>query len=92
MEIFAISPLEVFEKWYGYKHPHPELLEKSVYGLPELYKEDIKKAQLIGNPGCYPTGAILTLAPLIANKLIDITSIIIDAKSGATRSRDELLP
>ncbi|NLN40684.1 MAG: N-acetyl-gamma-glutamyl-phosphate reductase [Clostridiales bacterium] len=78
-----ISP-EVFEKWYGYKHPHPQLLGESVYGLPELYKEDIKKARLVGNPGCYPTGAILTLAPLIANKLIDLTSIIIDAKSGAT--------
>ena len=81
---FRYISSEVFEKWYGYEHPHPELLEKSIYGLPELYKEDIKKAQLIGNPGCYPTGAILTLAPLIANKLIDITSIIIDAKSGAT--------
>ncbi|MFY9176686.1 MAG: N-acetyl-gamma-glutamyl-phosphate reductase [Caldicoprobacterales bacterium] len=78
-----ISP-EVFEKWYGYKHPHPELLDDSVYGLPELHKENIKNAQLVGNPGCYPTGAILTLAPLVANKLIDYTSIIIDSKSGAT--------
>lgn len=78
-----MSP-EVFEKWYGYKHPHPELLGESVYGLPELHKEDIKKAKLVGNPGCYPTSAILALAPLIANKLIDLNSIIIDSKSGAT--------
>lgn len=81
---FRYISAKIFEKWYGYKHPRPELLQESTYGLPELHKEDIKKAQLVGNPGCYPTSAILTLAPLIANQLIDPTSIIIDAKSGAT--------
>jgi N-acetyl-gamma-glutamyl-phosphate reductase len=78
-----ISPM-IFEEWYGYRHPNPELLDKSTYGLPEIHKEKIRKAQLIGNPGCYPTGAILPLAPLVHNDLIHNNSIIIDAKSGAS--------
>lgn len=81
---YRYQSAEVFEKWYGYKHPCPELLKKSVYGLPELYRKEIKKAKLIGNPGCYPTSAILGLAPLLHHKTIDANSIIIDAKSGTT--------
>lgn len=75
---------DVYEKWYGEKHTSPHLLEKSVYGLCELYRDKIKKAGLVGNPGCYTTCSILALAPLVSNKLIDIKSIIIDAKSGVT--------
>jgi N-acetyl-gamma-glutamyl-phosphate reductase len=78
-----ISP-KTFEEWYGYRHPNPELLDKSIYGLPELHKKEVRKAQLIGNPGCYPTSAILPLAPLVHNDLIHKNSIIIDSKSGAT--------
>jgi N-acetyl-gamma-glutamyl-phosphate reductase len=75
---------DVYEKWYGEKHTSPHLLEKAVYGLCELYREEIKNADLVGNPGCYTTCSILALAPLVSNKLIDTKSIIIDAKSGVT--------
>lgn len=81
---FRYLSAEVFEEWYGYQHPHPKLMQNSVYGLPELHRQDIKKSKLIGNPGCYPTSAILGLAPLLHHKLIYSSSIIIDAKSGAT--------
>jgi N-acetyl-gamma-glutamyl-phosphate reductase len=74
----------VYEAWYKEKHSSPELLKESVYGLCELHREEIKKARLIGNPGCYTTCSILGLAPLVAKKLIDNKSIIIDAKSGVT--------
>lgn len=73
----------VYEQWYQ-KHTSPGLLEEAVYGLPELYRKDISPARLVANPGCYPTGAALALAPLIANGLIDLNSIIIDSKSGAS--------
>ncbi len=81
---FRYLSAKVFEDWYGYTHPNPELLKESIYGLPELHKEDIKDATLVGNPGCYPTGAILGLAPLLKHQLIDNSSIIIDSKSGTT--------
>jgi len=73
---------EVFKKWYGVEHNHPEYLKEAVFGLPELYREKIKKARLIGNPGCYPTAAILGAAPLLMNNLVDLDSLIIDAKTG----------
>lgn len=74
----------VFKKWYQLEHPDKESFEMAVFGSPELYKDKIKKAQLIGNPGCYPTASILGLAPLVKNKLIDLESIMIDAKSGVS--------
>jgi N-acetyl-gamma-glutamyl-phosphate reductase len=74
----------VYEQWYGQPHTSPELLAESVYGLPELHKERIKTARLIGNPGCYTTCSILPLAPLVKDRLIDPATIVIDAKSGAT--------
>ncbi len=74
----------IYEAWYGKAHRSPELLKESVYGLPELHRGRIGSARLVGNPGCYPTGAILPLAPLVADSLIDADSIVIDAKSGAT--------
>ena len=73
-----------YDQWYGIKHPHPNLLKKSVYGLSEIYREEIRKADLIANPGCYPTGAILGLWPLLKKKLVDPQSIIIDSKSGVS--------
>ena len=81
---YRIKDVAVYEKWYGAAHPHPELLKKSVYGLPELHREEIKKSKLIGNPGCYTTCSILALAPLAKAGIIDNKSIIIDAKSGST--------
>jgi N-acetyl-gamma-glutamyl-phosphate reductase len=73
-----------FEKWYQ-KHTAPELLNESVYGLPELYADEIKKARLIANPGCYPTSVILALAPVIKADMVDYSQILIaDSKSGVT--------
>jgi len=74
----------VFKKWYKVEHKDKAALKEAVFGLPELYKEKIKKARLIGNPGCYPTAAILGAAPLIKEKLIDAGSVIVDAKSGVS--------
>ncbi len=71
-------------KWYKTEHLDAEHLSKAIYGLPELYREDIKKAQLISNPGCYPTAALIGLAPMITTHSDDITSIVVDAKSGVT--------
>lgn len=81
---FRYKSAEVYEEWYGVGHSRPDLLKASVYGLPELHRDEIKSARLVGNPGCYPTCAILGLAPLVKHRLIDLNSIIIDAKSGAT--------
>ncbi len=75
-------PQEVYEKWYKIKHSHPELLKQAVYGLPELYKPEIKEASLIANPGCYPTSVLLALVPLINEKLIQ--EIIVDSKTGVS--------
>ncbi len=72
---------KVFERYY-IKHESPEV--KGVYGLPELYREKIKRTKLIANPGCYPTAAILGLAPLVKQRLIDLDHIVIDAKSGTS--------
>ncbi len=81
---FRYRDVSVYEKWYGTSHAHPHLLAESVYGLPELHREQIRASRLIGNPGCYTTCSILGIAPLVAHGIIDMDSIIIDAKSGAT--------
>ena len=83
---FRLQNLEQFEKWYGMQHACPEILKDSVYGLSELNREQIKKAQVIGNPGCYPTTVQLGLAPLFKQKeaLVKPETIIIDAKSGVS--------
>lgn len=81
---FRYRNVTAYEKWYDRVHQSPHLLEKSVYGLPEIYRDHIADADIIGNPGCYSTCAILGLAPLVASQAIYPNSIIIDAKSGAT--------
>jgi N-acetyl-gamma-glutamyl-phosphate reductase len=81
---FRYRSAEIYEKWYGTRHARPDLLEASVYGLPELYREEIKQTRLIGNPGCYPTSALLPLAPLMAANAIRPDTIIIDSKSGSS--------
>lgn len=81
---YRYNDVSVYEKWYGTKHAHPELLKQSVYGMPELHKAALTNARLVGNPGCYTTCSILALAPLVTAGLIDTNSIIIDAKSGST--------
>ena len=79
---FRIKNTEVWEKWYGMKHICKDLLKDAVYGLPEMNRDKIKKAQIVANPGCYPTAIQLGLLPLIKNNLIDKSNIIADAKSG----------
>ncbi len=74
----------VYEEWYKTPHRFMESLSKAVYGLPELYREKIKNATLVANPGCYPTGAILALYPAIKKGLIDENSLVIDSKSGVS--------
>jgi N-acetyl-gamma-glutamyl-phosphate reductase len=81
---FRYKSVLKYEQWYNAKHPYPEMLTESVYGLPELHRDSIKTANLVANPGCYTTCSILGLAPLVSSKVIDPDSIIIDAKSGAT--------
>lgn len=81
---YRIKDKEIYESWYKVSHEALELLDSSVYGLPELNRELIKDSNLIANPGCYCTASILAIAPLIKNRLIDTSSIIIDAKSGVS--------
>ncbi|MDR2091108.1 MAG: N-acetyl-gamma-glutamyl-phosphate reductase [Clostridiales bacterium] len=81
---FRYDDLAVYEKTYNVTHPCPELLERSVYGLPELYCEKIKAASIVGNPGCYTTCSILPLYPLVKENAVDADDIIIDAKSGTS--------
>lgn len=73
-----------YKKWYGIEHCCPEFIDEAVYGLPELNADQIKKAGLVANPGCYPTSSILPLAPLLKYKLLNSDSIIVDSKSGVT--------
>ncbi len=87
---FRLRRADVYEEWYQEKHRRKDLLKQSVYGLPEVYREEIKQANLIANPGCYPTGAALGLCPLLKNDLIKRDSIIIDAKSGVSGAGKKL--
>lgn len=80
---YRIRDVAVYEQWYQ-GHSSAEFLDQAVYGLPELYREQIKKAQLVANPGCYPTSIILGLAPLLEARRIQANSIIADSKSGTT--------
>lgn len=79
----------LYKKWYGLKHKNPKLLKETVYGLPELYINEIKNAKLVANPGCYATASILGLAPLLKQKIYKKGSIIIDAKSGVSGAGKE---
>ena len=81
---FRIKDVSVYEKWYGIEHKSPEFIEEAVYGLCEINREDVKKARLVANPGCYTTCSILTAYPLAKEGLIDMSTLIIDAKSGTS--------
>ncbi|HEB49807.1 MAG TPA: N-acetyl-gamma-glutamyl-phosphate reductase [Desulfobulbus sp.] len=80
---FRIRDVAVYEQWYQ-EHSSPGLVQAAVYGLPELYRQEIREARLVANPGCYPTSVTLGLAPLLREKLIDPATIIIDSKSGTS--------
>ncbi len=83
---FRLKNTQEFEKWYGMPHACPDLLEESVYGLPEVNRDAIKRARIVGNPGCYPTTVQLGLLPLIKSDtaLVDFDTLIVDAKSGVS--------
>ena len=81
---YRIKNIDTYEKWYGIEHASPEFINEAVYGLCEINREQIKKARLIANPGCYPTCSILTIYPLAKAGLIDMDTLIIDAKSGVS--------
>ncbi len=81
---FRLKDLSTYKKWYKVEHGAKSLNQVSVYGLPEVYRDQIKGASLIGNPGCFPTASILGLMPLVKQDFVDSSSIIIDAKSGVS--------
>jgi N-acetyl-gamma-glutamyl-phosphate reductase len=81
---FRFRDYRIYEKWYKHEHSQPELTKNAVYGLPEIYRNQIREAKITGNPGCYPTSAILGIYPALKNGLIDPASIIIDSKSGVS--------
>ena len=81
---YRLQDTAAFEKWYGMPHSEPELLKESVYGLPEVNRQKIKSARIVGNPGCYPTATQLGLLPLVEAGCIDLDHLISDAKSGVS--------
>ncbi|MGQ0666709.1 MAG: N-acetyl-gamma-glutamyl-phosphate reductase [Nitrospiraceae bacterium] len=90
---YRLKDVTAYEKWYQTPHAHPDLLTEAVYGLPELHRSAIAKAKLVASPGCYPTAAVLQLAPLFAEGLVQLDAIVIDAKSGISGAgRSPALP
>ncbi len=81
---YRLADPAAYEKWYEHCHQYPELLKQAVYGLPEIHRGKIMKASLIANPGCFPTSAILGLAPLLKHRFADHERIVIDSKSGVS--------
>lgn len=81
---FRIKDVETYEKWYGIEHKSPQFIEEAVYGLCEVNREQIKTARLVANPGCYTTCSILTAYPLAKEGIIDMNTLIVDAKSGTS--------
>jgi N-acetyl-gamma-glutamyl-phosphate reductase len=81
---YRLRDVKLYEHWYKESHHDAKNLAHAVYGLPEVYGDAINDAKLIANPGCYPQTAILGLAPLVANKLIELSGIVIDSKSGVS--------
>lgn len=81
---FRLKDVKVYEEWYKIQHKAPQFIEEAVYGLCEINSEDVRKARLVANPGCYTTCSILTAYPLAKEGLIDMSTLIIDAKSGTS--------
>lgn len=81
---YRIKDVATYEKWYGIKHKSPQFIDEAVYGLCELNRDKVKKARLVANPGCYPTCSTLSIYPLAKAGLIDMSTLIIDAKSGTS--------
>ena len=81
---YRIKDVATYEKWYGIEHKSPQFIEEAVYGLCELNRDKVKEARLVANPGCYPTWSTLSIYPLAKAGLIDMSTLIIDAKSGTS--------
>lgn len=81
---FRLRDPERYREWYKQAHSQPQLLKTAVYGLTEWHRDEIKGARLVANPGCYPTGALLALLPLLEKNLVDPDSVVIDSKSGVS--------
>jgi N-acetyl-gamma-glutamyl-phosphate reductase len=90
---YRLKNPDAYQRWYQTPHSHADLLRDAVYGLPELHRADIAKAKVVASPGCYPTAAILQLAPLFAGNLVQPNTVVIDAKSGISGAgRSPALP
>ena len=81
---FRLKDPNLYQEYYAMRHEAPELLAESVYGLPEIYREQIRSAAIVANPGCYPTSAVIPLAPLLKAGIIEPDHIVVDSKSGVT--------
>ncbi|MFW6157317.1 MAG: N-acetyl-gamma-glutamyl-phosphate reductase [Balneolaceae bacterium] len=81
---FRLGSADLYEQWYGKKHVAAGAISSATFGLPELFRDRIRNAQLVANPGCYPTSAILALAPLFKHNIVEQKHIVVDAKSGVT--------
>jgi N-acetyl-gamma-glutamyl-phosphate reductase len=81
---FRIKDIATWEKWYATRHACPDLVAQAVYGLPEVYREQIKNARIVANPGCYPTAVQLGFLPLVKSGVVDLEHLIADAKSGVS--------
>ncbi|MCE2497477.1 MAG: N-acetyl-gamma-glutamyl-phosphate reductase [Nitrosopumilaceae archaeon] len=81
---YRLHDQEGYDKWYGWEHPHPDYLPKSVYGVPELHRDTIRDAQLVSCPGCMAVTSMLALAPLVKNDIIDTDHIVVDSKIGSS--------
>ncbi|HWQ76810.1 MAG TPA: N-acetyl-gamma-glutamyl-phosphate reductase, partial [Syntrophomonas sp.] len=89
---FRLKDVNIYERFYEVKHESPELLGEAVYGIPELYREEIKQARIIANPGCFPTSAIVPLAPLLQAGLVEARGIVVDSKSGVSGAGKVMRP
>jgi N-acetyl-gamma-glutamyl-phosphate reductase len=81
---FRLKSAQIYKEFYGHDHPAPDLLKRAVYGLPEVYRDEIKSAMLVASPGCYPTSILLPLIPLLRSRLIQASGIIADSLSGVS--------
>ena len=81
---FRLQDTKAYEHWYNYKHPHPEMLKTTPFGVPELYQDEIRNSKLVANPGCMAITSILALAPFVKAGLIDLEHIVVDSKIGSS--------
>jgi N-acetyl-gamma-glutamyl-phosphate reductase len=81
---YRLKDPAIYERWYGIKHQHTSVLKRAVFGIPEIYRRRIKRARIVANPGCYPTGAILGAYPVLKEGIVDPESITVDSKSGVS--------